>query len=189
MKKLKNAFFIVTITALMILPTGCAGKKIESWAYSHEPGEETIAFYDNGKAVYKGEEYKFSKDDSYITLVDKDKNETKLRYVMNGENMTLYEKSTYKLDKSKDTETSEGAKSNEVVGTWVQDNGWSYVFTSTGEFSEEGIFFGHYSVNEEESCIKLMYNDPIEDAYLYYTLNGDELTIDYPWPMVKTEEK
>ena len=206
MKKFKNAFLTITILALLVLPTGCGSKKVESWAYNHEPDKEAIALYSNGKAVYKGEKYTYTKDDSYITLTDKDKKETKLRYVMDGENMTLYEKSTYKLDESADqvnkaeetvnsedadnasaAESGSASKDSDIVGTWVQDNGWSYVFTPDGEFSEEGIFFGHYSVDEDKSCIRLMYSDPIEDAYLYYTLNGKELTIDYPWPMVKTE--
>ena len=189
MKKFKNAFLIITIAAMVILPTGCGNsKKTESWAYTHEPDKEAIAFYDNGKAVYKDEEYTYSKDDTYITLVDKDKKETKLRYTMDGEDMTLYEKSTYKLDESAENSKAAEADQSEIVGTWVQDNGWSYVFTPDGEFSEEGIFFGHYSVDEDQACIKLMYNDPIEDAYLYYTLNGDELTIDYPWPMTRTAQ-
>ena len=33
-----------------------------------------------------------------------------------------------------------------------------------------------------------MYSDPIEDAVLYYSLDGDKLTIDYPWPMVVTQK-
>ncbi|WP_026527925.1 hypothetical protein [Butyrivibrio sp. VCD2006] len=189
MKKVNNSFLIIAITALLILPTGCGSKKIESWAYTHEPDKETIALYDNGKAVFKGENYTYTKDDSWITLTDKSKNELKLRYEMNGEGMTLYEKSTYKLDKSaENAETENNGDGESIIGTWVQDNGWSYVFTPEGEFSEEGIFFGHYSVDDEKSCIRLMYNDPIEDAFLYYTLNGDELTVDYPWPMTKTEQ-
>ncbi|WP_044914300.1 hypothetical protein [Butyrivibrio sp. WCE2006] len=170
----KLATVMAMLAAVMTIATGC-GKKTESWAYSHEPDKETIALYDNGKAVYKGKEYKYTKDDSCITLTDKEKNEIKLRYIKDGDSMTLYEKSVYKLSSEEDHDG--------IVGTWIQDNGWSYVFTKDGEFSEEGIFFGHYSVDEKENCIKLMYNDPIEDAYLYYTLNDDELIIDYPWPM------
>ena len=99
------------------------------------------------------------------------------RYEMDGDNMTLYEESTYTR-----VGTGEG-----VVGTWTQSNGWSYVFTENGEFSEEGIFYGHYTVEEANSRIKLMYDDPIEDAYLYYTLDGDKLTVAYPWPMVRVQ--
>ncbi len=177
MKRIKHALLITFIFTMIMSATGC-GKKTESWAYVHEPEVETIAFFDNGKAVYKGNDYKYSKDDSFITLSGKDSEDLKLRYVMDGDSMILYEKSTYK----RADEAGDG-----IVGTWTQDNGWSYVFTKDGEFSEENIFYGHYSVDEENSCIKLMYSDPLEDAYLYYTLNGDELTIDYPWPMTRTE--
>jgi uncharacterized protein RhaS with RHS repeats len=182
MKICKKTGKTVVITALictvMSLSFGC-GKKTESWAYTHEPTRETIALYDNGRAEYKGEEYRYTRNESYITLTDKDKNETRLRYVMDGDNMTLYEKSTYR--------PGDGKSHDGLVGTWTQDNGWSYVFTGDGEFSEEGIFYGHYSVDEENSCIKLMYSDPLEDAYLYYTLSDDELIIDYPWPMTRTQ--
>ncbi|SDA47171.1 hypothetical protein SAMN02910275_00640 [Butyrivibrio sp. INlla18] len=176
MRARKRTFLAVAFLLLLIIPTGC-GKKTESWAYAYEPTEEVVSFYDNGKAVYKGNDYSYSKDDTYITLKAKDGSEEKLRYEMEGDTMLLYEKSTYKLS----GEESKGS----IVGTWLQDNGWSYVFTEDGTFSEEGFFNGHYSVDEEKSCIRLMYDDPIEDAYLYYTLSGDELTIDYPWPMTK----
>ena len=176
MIRYRSALLTVVISFALITMTGC-GAKTEKWAYGHDPATEVIALSDNGKAEYKGEKYTYTKDDQFINLKDKTGNEEKLRYVMNGEQMTLYEKSTYHFDGEKDTEG--------IVGSWKQDNGWSYEFTKDGEFSEENIFFGHYSVDEDNSCIRLMYSDPIEDAFLYYTLEGNELIIDYPWPMVK----
>ncbi|MCR5101335.1 MAG: hypothetical protein K6B41_08255 [Butyrivibrio sp.] len=172
----KKTIFIALFLLIISTTTGC-GKKTESWAYSYEPEDEVIAFYDNGMAEYKGEEYSYSKDDQFITL-SKNKDEVlKLRYEMEGDTMLLYEASTYKLD---DNCVEDG-----IVGSWKQDNGWSYVFDKDGKFSEENIFYGEYTVDEAKNCIRLMYDDPIEDAYLYYTLDGDELTIDYPWPMTK----
>ena len=135
-----------------------------------------IALSDNGKATYKGNEYTYTKDDTYITLRNEG-GEQRIRYEMDGDNMTLYEESTY----------TRAGSGEGVVGTWTQSNGWSYVFTENGEFSEEGIFYGHYTVEEDKSRIKLMYDDPIEDAYLYYTLDGDKLTVAYPWPMVRVQ--
>ena len=160
-----------------VLMTGC-GKVVESWAYIHDPQTEILALYDNGRAVYKGSDYKYTKDDRYIVLTDKAGTETKLRYVPDGDKMLLYERSVY-------TYGGEGTPDS-VVGAWGQDNGWSYEFTDKGTFSEESIFFGHYTVDENEHTIKLMYDDPIEDAILYYSLDGNELTVDYPWPMVPT---
>ena len=175
MKKIKIYSTLISIIFIMSLLGGC-GSKTEKWAYNHEPLVAVIALSDNGKATYKGNEYTYTKDDTYITLKNEN-GEQSIRYEMDGDNMTLYEESTYQR-------YGEGEG---IVGIWKQDNGWSYVFTEDGRFSEEAIFSGHYSVDEEGSYIKLMYDDPIEDAYLYYTLEGDELTVAYPWPMVKVE--
>ena len=179
MKRLNICTFCISFLLVSAVLSGC-GSKTEKWAYVHEPEEEIIALSDNGKATYKGSEYTYTKDDTYINLKDKSSGqEESLRYEMNGDQMTLYEESTY----TRQGETDEDS----VVGVWTQDNGWSYQFTEDGSFSEENIFFGHYSIDEAKSCIKLMYDDPIEDAYLYYTLNGDELTVAYPWPMVRVQ--
>ncbi len=178
MKLYKQTFLTIMILMVMGISTGC-GTKTESWAYAYAPGEEIVALYDNGDAVYKGNDYKYKKDDDSITLKDKSGNELNLRYEMEGDTMLLYEKSTYKYSGE---DNRDG-----IIGVWRQDNGWSYIFTADGKFSEENIFFGKYSVDEEKSCIRLMYDDPIEDAYLYYTLSGDELTVDYPWPMTRME--
>ena len=181
MKKLiidKITLGITVISAVAML-SGC-GSHNEKWAYSHDPQEPVISLSDSGSATYKGNRYTYEKDDSFITLKDDKGSIIRLRYQMDGDQMTLYEESTYDLC-TEDTGT--------IVGVWKQDNGWSYQFTANGEFAEENIFHGHYSVDESKKCIKLMYDDPIEDAYLYYALNdsGDKLTVAYPWPMVRVK--
>ena len=176
MKKLRVYSLAIAMLFVLTVLGGC-GSKTEKWAYDYEPTEAVIALSEDGKATYKGNEYTYTKDDTYITLRDENGEQQKIRYEMNGDKMTLYEESTY-------TRSGEGEG---VVGNWLQGNGWSYVFTDSGEFSEENIFFGHYTVDEEKSRIKLMYDEPMEDAYLYYTLNGDKLTVAYPWPMVRVQ--
>ena len=178
MKRINIFTLGISVLLTVSILSGC-GSKTEKWAYIHDPDVEIIALSDNGKADYKGSDYTYTKDDSYIKLKDANGEELSLRYEMNGDQMTLYEKSTY----TRQGEAGDGG----IVGVWTQDNGWSYQFTEEGSFSEENIFFGHYSVDESTSCIKLMYDDPIEDAYLYYTLEGDKLTVDYPWPMVRMQ--
>ena len=97
--------------------------------------------------------------------------------------MIVYETSTYYRDGG---ETEDG-----IYGVWRQDNGWLFRFTKDGQFSEEDFFSGSYRINKDEQSIKLMYSDPIPDAILYYSLDGDNLTVEYPWPMVplQTEEQ
>ena len=179
MKRFKGYILATILISSALLLGGC-GSKSEKWAYAYEPAEEVIELSDNGKAQYKGNKYTYTRDDSFIELKDKGGNLTKLRYTMENDSMVLYEKSTYTY--------SEGQPGNGIIGLWTQENGWSYEFTEDGKFSEENIFFGHYTVDEEKGCIRLMYDDPIEDAYLYYTLDGNKLTVDYPWPMVRLED-
>ena len=176
MKKIKIYSTIISIIFIMSLIGGC-GSKTERWAYIHDPMVAVIALSDNGKATYKGNEYTYTKDDTCITLKDENGEQQSIRYEFDGDKMILYEESTY---------TRVGAGEG-VVGNWAQDNGWSYALTENGEFSEDNIFYGHYVIDEANSRIKLMYNDPMEDAYLYYTLDGDKLTVAYPWPMVRVQ--
>jgi hypothetical protein len=176
MKRIKILTSLTALLCMIAIIGGC-GATTEKWAYIHEPTKAVIALSTNGKATYKGNEYSYTEDGDYIILRNKEGDQQSLRYVMDGDKMTLYEESTY-------TRVGSG---NGLVGDWQQGNGWSYVFTEDGKFSEESIFYGHYTVDEDNSRIKLMYDDPIEDAYLYYTLDGDKLTVAYPWPMVRVK--
>ncbi len=169
------ACFVITAFSL------CAcGAKADSWAYVHEPEKEILSLSDNGKAVYKGSNYKYTKDDSFITLKDDSDKELKLRYVQEvPEKMVLYEK--LKLNYQ-----GEGSPEN-VIGAWVDDNGRSsFQFTEKGTFAEDNIFYGHFNVDEGAKTIKLMYDEPLEDTVIYYELDGNTLTIDYPWALVHT---
>ncbi len=175
----KRSCLAAVLLLLLLTVTGCGGKS-ESWAYSHDPTVEILNLGENGKAVYKGEKYsKYVKDDEFITLSGKG-GEIKIRYEMDKDNMILYEESTY--TRSGDEGTSG------VIGEWAQDNGWTYTFAANGQFVEDKFFGGYYSVNEENGTIKLMYSEPMPDAILYYSLEGDRLTIAYPWILVKTEK-
>lgn len=177
-KYIRSGLCLIIVSSFIFL-AGCGGNKQE-WAYIHEPEKMILSMSDNGKAIYKDKDYTYSKDDNFIKLTGKDGSEIDMRYVMDGDKMILYERSTYTYD-------GDGTPDS-VIGLWKQDNGWSYQFTEQQTFAEESIFFGHYSVDEDAHTIRLMYDDPIEDAILYYELNGNELTIDYPWPMVKVQK-
>ncbi len=177
MKRLRYIAVVALMLSVIIQITGCGSNK-ESWAYNHEPETEILSLSDNGKAVFHGEKYRYTKDDKFITLKDKSGNETRLRYILDGEQMTLYESSTYDY-------SGEGTPDG-IVGVWTQENGWSYQFTEDGKFTEENIFYGHYAVNEQDSSIKLMYDEPLPDAILYYSVDGNKLTVDYPWTLVRT---
>ncbi|MCR5831479.1 MAG: hypothetical protein K6G67_04975 [Lachnospiraceae bacterium] len=178
----KTAAVLISLVFSAFALTAC-GRNTASWAYIHEPEKEILALSDNGKAVYKGSNYTYTKDASFITLKGSDGSEVKMRYVPDDKDegkMTLYEKKGYNFK-------GEGHPDS-VIGVWFDDNERSsYQFTEKGTFTEDNIFYGHFFVDENEKTIKLMYDEPMEDTILYYELDGDRLTIDYPWPMVKTK--
>ena len=182
MKRLKKTLIIFALIMAMLIPVGCGEKKTESWAYDYETNEEILALYDNGKAVFNGETYTYVKDDDSITLTDKDGNSVDHRYYMDSDKMVFYIASVYDYK-------GDGAPEG-IVGNWESGrNIFRFTSEPSLEFSEEDIFYGHYSVDKDNSSIKLMYSDPIPDVTLYYSLDGNKLTIDYPWPLVKTQKE
>ena len=189
----KNRLIALTCMMVILMIMACAcqkktseteskenAKEGESWAYVHEPETEILNLGTDGKASFKGKEYKYSKDDQFITLTDEKDQSLKMRYEMKKEKLILYESTTYK-DAGEE-------KHDGVIGFWLggEEDRLSYEFTDKGTFMEDGYFPGHFEVNEEAGTIKLMYNDHFEDCYLYFALDGDTMTIAYPWPMTKT---
>lgn len=154
-------------------------KILGSWAYIHDKGEEILAFKEDGTAVYKGSNYTFNCDDTFVYLKDEKnpENNINMRYIIDKDGIFFYESTVY-------TYQGEGTP-NSVVGLWKSGN-WTYEFSASNTFMEDKIFTGNYSVNESEASIKLMYGAEMEDTTLYYTLEGKDLTIEYPWKMVVT---
>ena len=172
---------LTSLVLSAVLLTACGGDKV-SWAYIHDPETEILSLSDNGKAVYKGSNYTYTKDDSFITLNSADGSEIKMRYMPDAKDegsMTLYESKPYYFKGD--------GRPDGVIGLWLDENDRSsYEFTGNGTFKEDNIFFGHYSVDDDAGTIKLMYDEPMEDTLLYYSLEDGVLTVDYPWPMVTT---
>ncbi|RKM56073.1 hypothetical protein D6856_14830 [Butyrivibrio sp. XB500-5] len=195
MKNLKKSLIVGILIFATLTLNGC-GKKVESWAYNHEPDKEILALYDNGNAVFKNEKYKYIKDDKFITLTAKDGNEFKMHYDTDNEGIVLYEIEKYTACEGTDANGNSIDFSEEdkqgIVGYWLHENGnSSFVFSNDGRFMEDNSFGGQYAVDEASGQIKLMYDADFrfQDAFLYYSVNGDTLTIEYPWPMVHTTGK
>ena len=179
MKKTIKKLLAAVIACGALMLAGCSG--YESWAYIYEPDKEAFRMYKNGKAVLDGTDYTYIKDEQYITLKDKDGVETKMRYEMDKDQMLIYKRAVYQYAGEEEQ--------NGLIGTWKAENGWSYEFTDNGTFREDAYFPGYYMVDEENSRIKLAYNDHFYDTYIYYSLDGDKLTVDDPWPMMKTQKE
>lgn len=184
MKKYLSVILLVAMVLSSL--TGCgnnqyeAGSVLGKWAYVHEPGETAFVLSEDGKATLDGEKYTYTMDDECIYLKDKNQNEKVLRYVMDEEEMLLYLPYIY-------TFTSEGDPS-ELVGIWENlENNWFFEFTDKGTFNEDGYSQGYYISYPEEGIIYLFYNDQYPDTTLFYSINGNEMYLEYPWPMVRPE--
>lgn len=170
---------LAAVIMITVMFAGCG--KAEHWAYNHEPDKDALVLYGNGKAELDGEEFTYTKNDSVISLTDASGNTVDHRYINDEAHSQIY------FYKPEVYHRGEEEKGEGIIGVWTHENGRNlFQFTKEGSFSEENIFFGHYLLDEEAGTIKLMYDDPIEDTLLYYLIDGDDMTIDYPWPMVKT---
>ncbi|MCR5001875.1 MAG: hypothetical protein K6A71_08785 [Lachnospiraceae bacterium] len=171
---------LTTVMAVSFLLTGC-GDKAEHWAYNHEPEKDALVLYEDGRATLDGEEYTYTKNDTFISMTDGSGNTVDHRYVADEahDQIYFYKPAVYHRE--------EDGKGGGIVGLWIEENGRNqFQFSKEGTFSEENIFFGNYLIDKQAGTIKLMYTDPIEDTLLYYSQDGDELKIEYPWPMVRT---
>ena len=52
---------------------------------------------------------------------------------------------------------------------------------------EDGVFVGDYFLDGEPGSIRLDYYDDLPDTILYYTIEGDEMIVEYPWDLVPTK--
>ncbi len=184
MKKFRLFSCIVFLMIFAMSMCGCGGSTVPeklcgSWVYIHDEkdGVVSLVINSNGKATYKNKEYKVSAGNNYIEFKSKD-DVMRLRYVSDDEGIYLYEQTTYDYQ---GTGEPEG-----IVGLWrAMPEKWTFEFVDNGEFKEDGYFPGHYELNEEEQTVKLIYNDHFEDTTVYYSISGKEMTIEYPWKMVK----
>ncbi|MCR5508683.1 MAG: hypothetical protein K6F34_08340 [Lachnospiraceae bacterium] len=178
MKSMKVTAILAALVLTAGLLGGCGGKA-EHWSYNYEPEKEVLTLYDNGKAVFNGTEYTYTRNDKFISMTGSDGVTVDHRYENDKDGMIFYDRSVYTR--------KEGTGKNGIIGEWTHENGHNlFRFGDDGQFSEENIFYGHYRVDESDHSIKLMYVEPMQDTVLYYSVEGDKMTIDYPWPMVRT---
>lgn len=184
----------LAVVLMLLLLTACDKNKSDivlsneaqkicgSWAYIHDKETAIAVFREDGTAKYEDKGYSFECDSQFIKLKDKDGETIQLRYVLDDEGMYLYSNNTY-------TFSGEG-EPHGLVGDWsCAEKKWSYTFKEDGLFLEDGIFSGNYTVDDENSTFKLVYNDPFEDTVCFFVLKENKLQIEYPWRMVSTSKK
>ena len=197
MKMIKKTVLTLLLISVFSLLCSCSkATTVESWAYNFDKTTEILRLnsdgtasyilkvYEDGKQVKKTQEYKsYNKDDSFITLKDKNDGELKLRYIKTDAGINLYEKTEYEPVVRRD--------GNAIAGVWVDKNNsdYFYEFTEDGAFMEDGYFTGKYTLDEDAGIINFTYDADQSKAVLYYSISGDSLTVEYPWPMVPTEKE
>lgn len=178
-------FIAVFLIALLVLLAGCGSAELApeakdiqgEWAYIHSDDVASLVLKPNGKAVFENENYTYNCEDGRLILTDSHGDQLSMRYFLEDGKLILYKQTTYTC--------SSPTGSNGVVGLWeAPKDHWSFEFTADGTFREDGYFPGFYTVNETDGTIKLVYNDKFEDTVIYYSISGNELTVEYPWPMV-----
>ncbi|MCR5734124.1 MAG: hypothetical protein K6G22_05885 [Lachnospiraceae bacterium] len=184
MKRKLTVFIAMAVTGLCLM-TGCnktEGPLNGDWAYIHDTEKTVISLDKNGKAVFKDKKYSYTTDPEYIKLSSKD-GSLDLRYELNDDGFNLYESEVYVLE--------EGDEPDGITGSYIKNDGnWALKFSENGTFAEgvEVSFSGHYTVDEDQKKITLIYDDRLDfdDTVLYYEQDGRELHIEYPTQMVKT---
>ncbi|MCR4792134.1 MAG: hypothetical protein K5871_05250 [Lachnospiraceae bacterium] len=179
MNKLLTKIIMVCLLAACLM-TGCSKKQAEEWAYIHDPQTTILSLSDDGKAVLHDVKYTYTLADNILTLTDKDGNVSNMRFIPDGDDQyLLYETAVYEYK-------GEGEPDG-LIGYWQQVDGFlSFEFTENGTFREDYYSPGHYFNDEENGIVKLVYNDMYPDTYIYYSIEGNILTVDYPWPVVRT---
>jgi hypothetical protein len=194
MKKNNYLPTFLVIMLMLLMMTACGKSKNDdaisdetkavcgSWAYIHDKETAIAVFHKDGTAEYEDEDYTFECDSQYIKLKSSDGETKQLRYQLDDEGMYLFSNNTY-------TYSGEGVPTG-LIGKWeCKEKNWSYEFTESGTFLEDGFFPGYYTVDDQNSTFKLVYNDQFEDTVCYFSLEGDKLRIEYPWRMVKMSDK
>lgn len=178
-------FIAVFLIALLVLLAGCGSVELSpeaeelqgEWAYVHTKDFASLVLKPNGKAVFENDDYTYDCKDGRLILTDSHGDQLSMRYALEDGGLVIYKQSTYTY--------SSLTEPDGVVGLWGdEDDNWSFEFTEDGTFREDGYFPGYYTVNEDEGTIKLVYNDQFEDTVIYYSIDGYEMTVEYPWPMV-----
>lgn len=189
MKKSRLMIPVIILLTVFLSACGSSVEKLSAeeeavcgeWAYVHDKDTTVLGLYKDRKAKYENRKYTFYGDDSQIRLNDQKGNSISFRYRMEDDGMLLYRKAEYTYD-------GEGEPSG-LIGQWKSAENWTFQFTESGTFLEDGFFSGIYTVDEEAGTFTLIYQDQFEDTECYYSLDGNKLSIEYPWKMVRTGSK
>lgn len=179
---LLSAFCLTVAFVITGLAEGSTRFLVGEWVFRDLPENTVIVLMEDGSAVYGGQELTWRDTDAGLLLTDDTGASLTLRYTLSETGMILYLPSVYER-------ISEIGGKGEVIGTWKAVGGVSqssFVFTEEGQFLEDGVFSGHYTVDPDNGLILLQYSADFQDTGIYYTLPDDGyLYVAYPWSLIR----
>lgn len=176
-----GAIFLALLMSI-VLPSAVFAEEqmplIGEWAFEYEPETPVLRIEADGSAWYKGKDYHWEDQGSFLVLTDADGNTMNLRYAVTEDQKLIYPQTTYK--RGKEVEGQGG-----LIGIWEgTDDGSNFVFTPAGYFLEDSAFSGNFINDTAEGTFLLHYGDVFADTLCYYSITDEILTVEYPWKLV-----
>ena len=179
----KSLFLMVAVVLLLSLsvlsPVFAEGFPTGEWAVTADAAEPLLQLNADGTAQYRGTAYTFEDDGSFLLLTDSQGEVLRLRYRITETDNWLYMPTPYTR---KEGTTGEG-----IRGIWNQDGSEKgfFEFSEKDTFLEDGVFDGIYKVDYDEGWFMLSYPQYFGDTVCYFTIDGNHMTVEYPWKLVE----
>lgn len=177
------AITLLTLCLLMTVPVGAPAEGssvslVGEWVFSDMPGTTLMYLKEDGSAIYGGQSLVWEDQHDALLLTDEAGESLRLPYLPTGTGITVWLPSVFER-------ISEIGGVGEITGTWraTGNSQSSFVFTLDGQFLEDGIFSGTYTVDEENATVKLQYSGPFADTEIFYVFMDEALVIYYPWAL------
>ena len=183
-RKLFLLVLVCCISFAVVCGSGEPCPLLGDWAFDYEPAAAVLTVKDDGTACWNGADFTWEDDGSFLLLKDQAGETASLRYLVKEGRVQVFLAGTY-------TRTAKD-RDEEIFGAWKKDGSYgnSFIFEKDMRFMEDGTFVGTFSLDEEAGTFTLKYQPAIfEDTTCYFTREGDSMTVEYPWTVVKTQEK
>ncbi len=172
----------ILLCAALTVSAAAEGFPAGDWAFGSDPGTSVLRLNEDGTAVYQNTEYTFEDDGEVLSLKDAEGEVLRLRYRVTEKNKWLYVTMNYTR--------KEGTTGEDLQGVWNLDGSEKafFEFSAKNTFLEDGVFTGTYKVDYENHSFTLIYPMLFDDTVCYFTIDGQHMTVEYPWSVVETQE-
>lgn len=150
---------------------------IGCWAYPHDPEKTVLTLNADGAAVFGSTGYTWDRAEEGLRLTGSDGSDAVLKCLLTDTGMTIWLPTIF--ERKAGTAGLIGAW--EAVGTSMS----SFSFATNGQFLEDGVFTGDYTVDEEKGQITLKYMGNFQDTVIDFAFVDEYLVVSYPWAMIR----